>query len=154
VSGLKFVTYSHCAGDKALPPDILEEIADAIEAIAAKPKRRAATKIRAEFLGSLTGAGWPSKVTVAKGSDMTITSIKDSVGLCLQTGNMARMYADLMKLQTLYLDNAIKVAAIVVPSNPIAKLLGDNVAEAKRLERELQIFKKAYHVPTVVFGLE
>ena len=43
---------------------------------------------------------------------------------------------------------------IVVPSNPIAKLLGDNVAEAKRLERELQIFKKAYHVPTVVFGLE
>ena len=85
---------------------------------------------------------------------MTITSMKDEVGLCLQTGNMARMYADLIKLQTLYLDNAIKAAAIIVPSNPIAKLLGSNIAEAKRLERELKIFKKAYHVPTLVFGLE
>jgi hypothetical protein len=50
------------------------------------------------------------------GSDKTVTSMKDEVGLCLQTGNMARMYADLIKLLTLYLDNAIKAAAIIVPS--------------------------------------
>jgi len=154
VSRVKYVTYSHCAGDKALPAALQREIVAAIAAINAKPTRGAAKKFRVEFLDSLKSAGWSSEVTVAKGSDMTITSIKGSVGLCLQTGNMARMYADLMKLQTLYLDNAIKVAAIVVPSNPIAKLIGSNVAEAKRLERELQIFKKAYHVPTVVFGLE
>jgi hypothetical protein len=85
---------------------------------------------------------------------MTITSMKGEVGLCLQTGNMARMYADLMKLQALYLDNAIKAAAIVLPSQPIALLLGSNVAQAKRLERELEIFRKAYYVPTMVFALE
>ena len=85
---------------------------------------------------------------------MTITSIKNEVGLCLQTGNMARMYADLMKLQTLYLNNAIKAAVIVVPSEPVAKLLGSNIAQAKRLTRELDIFKKAYHVPTLIFALE
>lgn len=151
---MKHVVYSHCAGDEVLSNAIKKEIAAAITAITVKPTRGAAKKIRVAFLNSLKSSGWSSEVTVTAGSDMTITSIKDGVGLCLQTGNMARMYADLMKLQTLYLDNAIKGAAIIVPSNPIAKLLGSNIAEAKRLERELKIFKKAYHVPTVVFGLE
>ena len=75
---------------------------------------------------------------------MTITSAKDDIGLCLQTGNMSRMYADLMKLQTMYLNNTIKAAAIIVPSQETAKLLGDNIAQAKRLERELAIFKLVY----------
>ena len=151
---MKYVTYSHCAGDKALPVPLQKEIAIAITAITVKPTKGAAKKFRVAFLDSLKNSGWSSEVAVAQGSDMTITSMKSEVGLCLQTGNMARMYADLMKLQTLYLDNAIKAAAIIVPSNPIARLLGSNIAEAKRLERELKIFKKAYHVPTVVFGLE
>ena len=85
---------------------------------------------------------------------MTITSLKDQVGLCLQTGNMSRMYADLMKLQTLYLDNSIKAAAIILPSKDVAKILGDNIAAFDRLERELEIFKKAYHVPTLVISME
>ena len=151
---MKYIAYSHCAGEEVLPGALRKEIVAAIGAITAKPARGAASKIRAAFLSNLKGSGWSSEVTVAEGSDMTVTSIKDGVGLCLQTGNMARMYADLMKLQKLYLDNAIKAAAIVVPSNRIAKILGSNIAEAKRLERELNIFKKAYHVPTVVFGLE
>jgi hypothetical protein len=151
---MNYVAYSHCAGGEVLSSTLKKEIVIAIAAIAVKPAKGAAKKFRTAFLGSLKTSGWSSEVPVAEGSDMTITSIKDGVGLCLQTGNMARMYADLMKLQTLYLDNAIKAAAIIVPSNPIAKLLGSNIAEATRLERELNIFKKAYHVPTVVFGLE
>ena len=151
---MNYVAYSHCAGEEVLSSALKKEISAAIAAITAKPARGAAKKFRTAFLNSLKSSGWSSEVTVAEGSDMTITSIKDGVGLCLQTGNMARMYADLMKLQTLYLDNAIKAAAIIVPSNPVAKLLGSNIAEAKRLERELNIFKKAYHVPTVVYGLE
>lgn len=85
---------------------------------------------------------------------MSITSLKDGIGLCLQTGNMARVYADLMKLQTLYLDNAISAAVMVVPSQPIALIIGKNIAQTTRIERELEIFRKAYHVPTLVLGLE
>jgi hypothetical protein len=59
-----------------------------------------------------------------------------------------------MKLHALYLDNAIMASAIVVPSRPIAMLLGSNHAQANRLERELEIFRKAYYVPTLVFALE
>ena len=110
------MTYSHCAGDKALCATLQKEIAVAITAIMVKPTRGAAKKFRVAFLDSLKSSGRSREVPVAEGSDMTITSMKDEVGLCLQTGNMARIYADLIKLQTLYLDNAIKAAAIIVPS--------------------------------------
>lgn len=85
---------------------------------------------------------------------MTITSSKSDIGLCIQTGNMARIYADLMKLQAMYLNNHIKAAVIILPSQEAAKHMGDNIAQANRLQRELEIFKKAYHVPTIVYALE
>ncbi|MCY1266713.1 hypothetical protein D9M68_166000 [compost metagenome] len=147
-------TYIHCGGDKALAVVRRKEIAESIGAVTVKPAPGAASKIRDALLAALKIRGWSEEVAVALGSDMTITSMKGDVGLCLQTGNMARAYADLMKLQTLYLNNAIKSAAIIVPCYETARLLGSNIAQSKRLERELEIFKKAYHVPTVIFALE
>lgn len=151
---MNFKSHSHCAGDVAIPQGLKKEISAAIASIAVVPKHGAATKVRDAFLAGIHGTGWSSEVSVSKDSGMTITSMKNQVGLCLQTGNMSRMYADLMKLQTLYLDNCIKAAAIILPSKDVAKLLGDNIAASDRLERELEIFKKAYHVPTLVFSLE
>lgn len=151
---MKHSIRSHCAGSDSVPNHIQAEVGDAISSVAIKPALGAATKIRDAILSSLKAAGWSGKFPVAKGSDMTITSVRDGIGLCLQTGNMARMYADLMKLQTLYLDNAIKAAILIIPSEPVALTLGSNIAQAKRLERELEIFRKAYHVPTLVFALE
>lgn len=151
---MKFSSSSHCAGDKAVATSLRKEITDAIHSVTVQPTKGAASKIRAAFLLTLKTHGWSGEVAVSNNSDITITSMKQEVGLCLQTGNMARMYADLVKLQTLYLDNAIKAAVIVVPAQPVALSLGSNVANAKRLERELHIFKKAYHVPTVVYALE
>lgn len=146
--------HSHCAGDCVVPVSLQKEIELAISAVGVKPSRGAASKLRVAFLASLKISGWSGEIAVAQGSVITITSIKNDVGLCLQTGNMARMYADLMKLQTLYLNNAIKSAVIVVPSEQVAKKLGSNIAQSKRLERELDIFKKAYHVPTLIYALE
>lgn len=151
---MKHSIRSHCAGSNVVQEYIQEEIAQAISQVEIKTGPKAAPKIRDAILSSLKSNGWTGKYPVAKGSDITITSFRDEVGLCLQTGNIARMYADLIKLQTLYLDNAIKSAIIIVPSEPLARSLGSNIAQAKRLEKELDIFKKAYHVPTIVFALE
>jgi len=151
---MKYSLHSHCAGEDTVPAGLRQEVELAIAAITVKPARGIAPKLRDAFLAKLLVSGWSSEVAVAQGSDITITSMKSEVGLCLQTGNMARMYADLIKLQTLYLNNAIKSAVIVVPSEPVAKHLGSNIAQAKRLARELDIFKKAYHVPTLIFALE
>lgn len=151
---MKHSTHNHSDGRKEVPSKLLEEVASAIAHVTVKPARGSATKIRDGILENLRAHGWSGELLVSRDSDMTITSTKDGVGLCLQTGNMARMYADLIKLQTLYLDNAIRSAVIVLPSQPVANILGDNVAQATRLERELKIFKKAYSVPTVIYALE
>lgn len=151
---MKYSLYIHCEGDKTLVSTLKNEITIAISAITIKPAVGSAAKMRDVFLMSLKASGWSSEVSVSSNSDMTITSLKDGVGLCLQTGNMARIYADLIKLQSMYLDNSIKSAVIVLPSHPLAKQLGSNIAQAKRLVRELEIFKKAYNVPTLIFALE
>lgn len=151
---MKSSHYSHCAGDEEVPVTLQEEIAHAIRSVTVRPTKKVAPKLRKAIIDALQAAGWSDEVPVARNSDITITSTKSDVGLCCQTGNMARMYADLIKLQTLYLNGAINAAIIILPSQPLAKLMGDNIAQAQRLGKELRIFKKAYNVPTLVFALE
>ena len=151
---MKHSIHSHGSGNEIVPPAIRKELESAIGAVTISPVRGVSTKLRKAIIDRLKIYGWSGEIAVAQGSNIKVTSIKSDVGLCLQTGNMARMYADLIKLQTLYLNNAIKSAVIIVPSEPVAKLLGSNIAQAKRLARELDIFKKAYYVPTLIFALE
>lgn len=151
---MKHTTYSHCAGRERVPKHVQTEIAEAIAEVEATYEKGGVRRIRGPLATALKQRGWSGEVEVSRGSEMTITGMQGRVGLCLQTGNMARVYADLMKLQTLYLDNAIDAAVIIVPSKELALAIGSNVAYATRVERELEIFRKAYHVPTLLFSLE
>lgn len=151
---MNYYCFSHCGGDKAISPLLRGEIEEVIKAVDVKIKKKAATTIVKAVVDGLIMRGWSGEVRVSQESNMTITSMKQDAGLCMQAGNMARMYADLMKLQTLYLDNAIKSAIYILPSKPVARAIGSNIVQADRLDRELKIFKKAYHVPTLIFALE
>jgi hypothetical protein len=93
-------------------------------------------------------------VAIDSASKISVTSIKEQIGLCLQTGNMGRMYADLLKLQTIYLRQSIKAGIFIVAVKKAAKTLGDNVVNFERLVRELQIFERSITVPILVIGIE
>ncbi len=151
---MKYYTFGHCDGEKCIPARCKHDITTSITAVTVGAARGAASKIRSQLINELKVRGWSGEMKLAVDSDMTITSTKNDIGLCLQTGNMSRIYADLIKLQTMYFDNQIKAAMIIVPSQEAAKLLGSNIVQAKRLERELAIFRKAYHVPTIIYALE
>lgn len=151
---MKHTVHSHSDGISAVPSKLRAEVEAAIAGIEVRLELGAAPRIRHAFLQGILTAGWSGEVSIAQGTKITITSMKGATGLCLQTGNMSRMYADIIKLQTLYLDGAITAAVIVVPSKPVSKMIGNNVAEATRLERELAIFRKAYSVPTLVYSME
>lgn len=151
---MNHVKYSHLGGGDAVPASIQSEVELAVSGIAVKPAKGAAEKIRNAVIKGISTHGWTGEVPVAQGSKISVTSTKNDIGLCLQTGNMSRIYADLLKLQTMYLKSAIKAAVIIVPSDPVAKKIGSNIANAKRLERELPIFSRAYSVPTLVYSLE
>ena len=148
--------YCHAKGSVTVPLQHKQDITQAVIAMTAQVRRGNATQLRDQFLDSLMMSGWSSEVSVSpRQSAMTITSINLTTGLCLQTGgNASRIYADLLKLQALYLDGVITCGVFVLPSAPVARNLGDNIAQADRLIRELNIFKKVVTLPLLVYSLE
>jgi hypothetical protein len=70
----------------------------------------------------------------------------------MQSGNMSRMYADLLKLQTLYHRQTIKAAIVIVAARSAARQLSYNLANFERLASELVIFENTITVPLLIFG--
>lgn len=151
---MRFSVYCHCSGVDHVPSDVQDEVGSVIRSVKVTPRMGAASSIRNAILEGLIDKGWSGPVLISPDSEMTITSMKAHVGLCLQTGNMARLYADILKLQKLYAERSIIAAIFIVPSQPLAKAIGDNVAHASRLGRELTIFSGVIDVPILVYGLE
>jgi len=151
---MKFVQYGHRHGDLVIPPAILKTIIDAIESADVKIARGSSPAIKKSILDNLLAHGWSDELVLSAQSRITITSVKDQVGLCFQTGNMGRMYADLLKLQALYLRETIKAAAMILPTGECARNLGENLANSDRLVGELDIFERVISIPLVILGLE
>lgn len=151
---MKASVYGHHFGNKKIPEGILNEAVAAIQSCSIAPRKKASKAIKDDILDSLKKMGWPREVALDAASKITITSRKESIGLCFQTGNMSRMYADLLKLQAVYLKGSIEAAILILPEDTCAKLLGDNVANCDRLRRELQIFDRAITVPLAIIGIE
>ncbi|WP_341646745.1 BglII/BstYI family type II restriction endonuclease [Thauera sp. SDU_THAU2] len=151
---MNFITYDHCSGLAAVPAALRQEIEAAIHACTITPARRKASEIGSTIVAGLIACGWSGKVKLARGSKITITSTKNGIGLCLQTGNMARLYADLLKLQQMFLNKTIKAGVMIVPTRAAAKKLGDNIAHANRLQCELEIFRSVIHMPLIVIAVD
>lgn len=96
--------------------------------------------------------GWADKVKVVT-SNLTIGFIKSKIGVCFQIGNVARTYADILKLMALYQKGVIEAGVIVVPGTEESKILGANYASYERLEREIVLYKDIITVPILVIGL-
>jgi hypothetical protein len=137
-----------------LRSNLLEEILRAIEICPIKPGPRASESLKDDILDRLHKYGWSDQVELDPTSHISITSLKSKAGLCFQTGNMGRMYADLLKLQTLYLRGSINVGVMIVPTLLAARQLGSNIANLDRLALELPIFERAITVPIMAVGIE
>lgn len=151
---MKSTIEGHRFGDKVVPADLLAEALLAITNTNVRLGRGSAPNIRAAILGNLATKGWSGEVGLSSDSEITITSAKNKIGLCLQTGNVSRTYADLMKLQKLYVDGAIIAGIVIVPSAACAKKIGSNVASSARLSKELKIFERVITSPLVILSME
>lgn len=150
---MKSKVFGHRFGDKVLPTQIMNEIIDAIEKCEVKIQKGSGDSLKKDVMASLSKKGWPPEVVIDPSSKISITSLKNKTGLCFQTGNMGRVYADLIKLQTVYLRQVINVGIIIVPLKKEAKKIGDNIVNYERLTSELLIFDRAITVPLFVIGL-
>ena len=110
--------------------------------------------IRDHIEGEFISEGWAMGVNLDQGHGLKIFAMKDDLAFQLQTGNMSRAPYDLLKLQYLFSAGRIEAAAIGLPTQLAARSMGDNIANAERVIRELQLFDRVISVPILVVAFE
>jgi len=146
--------YSHNTGLKKVPGNIQDPLLKRLNAGAFQLTKGATIEFRAKLGRVFKELGWSSRVQVAQESKISITALNGDVGLCLQLGNMARFYADLLKIQVLFFNRRISSSIYVLPTRNAARELGKNVTNYERMIRELQFYKDIITVPIIVVGIE
>jgi hypothetical protein len=151
---MRIKLYSHSNGEQLTSPEILRPLLKSLEAIDFQFRRRCADALRRLILGRLRELGWTDRIQLAAKSKISITAVNRGVGLCLQVGNMARFYADLLKLQTLFHGSKITSAIYILPSRTVAREIGQNIANADRMTKELGLYEMIITIPLVILELE
>lgn len=151
---MKITVYGHRNGNLVVKKELIDSVQGAIESVRLPIHGGNKARIKNEIMNGLHQRGWSEEVQLSPDSGITITSVRDKVGLCFQSGNMARMYADLLKLEALYVRETIYAGIIVLFTHPVATVLGSNMAEFDRLVRELPIFERVISAPIAIIGIE
>lgn len=152
---MKTIEYNYRSGKEIILPEIAQGVISVINGLDYSLSKYEIKNFKDDLSDRLKSQGWSDKASLSVKSNITITAILKNIGLCTQTGNMARMYADLMKLQALYMDEKIKAAIFVVPTKACANSFGGNIANYDRLLNELvNIFSKVITVPILIIGFD
>lgn len=151
---MRILTYSHNYGEFAVPETVSTPVISMLKEKEFIFGLNCSKHLRKSITQSLQELGWSGEIKIDVESGITITSMNDQIGLCLQTGNMSRFYADILKLQTLYLKDKAKASMFILPTKTSATQMGSNVANFDRLVEELTIFKHTITIPILVVGIE
>ena len=109
--------------------------------------------MRAFWEERLLEEGWVKGLAVGN-SRLSIGYAKARIGMCIQMGNTSRVYADLLKLETLFRLKVIDQAVLVVPSDEYSTTLGTNYANFNRVEQDIQAFSPTISVPILLISVD
>jgi hypothetical protein len=109
--------------------------------------------IKAYFNKCLNKKGWVSNVRIDHRIQATVNFLNTDVAFVLQLGNVARIYADLIKFSYLKEKGILNLGIIALACKDEAKLLGANYANYERLINELQVYENIILTPILVLGL-
>lgn len=152
---MKTQLYNYRSGQQIIPNYMQTTIVNIIEETDGFTDKFNIRGFNKNLLSKLYASGWSDGFPLSVYSKIAITSIYNKIGLCIQTGNVARIYADLLKLQTLYTDEKINAGILVLPSKKCADLIGNNVANYERFLRELTyVFSKVITIPLLIVAFD
>ncbi|MCZ7912293.1 hypothetical protein O9X94_23450 [Agrobacterium leguminum] len=148
-------TYSHHNGRHVWEDkELFDWVTDIFAAPAVKIERRCTPNIREHVETELLNDGWALNVSLDQGLGLKVLALKEDLAFHIQTGNMSRAPYDLLKLQYLFEIHRIKGAAFALPTKEAARVIGDNIAHAERVVRELELFDRVITVPILVIAFE
>lgn len=144
----------HSAGAEWERRDLEEWLTDVFEAPAVKIEPRCTPQIRKHVETEFLNEGWALNVNLDQAHGLRVFAMQDDLAFQLQTGNMSRAPYDLLKLQYLFQSERIEAAALALPTKEAAKVIGDNIANAERVIKELQLFDRVITVPILVVAFQ
>ena len=147
-------TYEHRCGLRVVPEEILSGIETAVHNVKQTLSTKTISEVKENIREQLEIQGWSREYRLDATSRITISSYYQEIGLCFQTGNYSRVYADMLKLQALYLKENIVAGVILVPQSLTSKMIGLNTANFERVVQELPIFGQVITMPLVVIGFD
>lgn len=152
---MKTQIFDYRCGQLIIPDNVKRKVISSIEDIHFTPGHDEIRSFNSELSTNLVSAGWMKDYPLSVYSRITISSVYEKIGLCVQTGNVARIYADMLKLQTLFTDDKINAGIFILPSKACADLIGKNVANYERFVRELTyVFSKVITIPLLIVCFE
>lgn len=131
-----------------------EEVCSSLRSIHVSACRGSTPLVRAQVLQRLRQLGWSSACRIDDQRLSKIGGIKNGIGICVQTGNVARVYADLLKLELSFRQQQIKSALYIVPTRRLGRVLGQNLAYYERVKQELQSYSSIITIPAILIGFD
>lgn len=151
---MQVIEHAHNRADHLIPLDIYCSVRGALQDMSWNLSD-GTQDFRDRLMLDLGRNGWSDPVRVDSMSKISITSVFDKTGLCTQTGNISRVYADLMKLETLYKKKIITGGIYIIPTKRWGKYLkASNMASFERLVDELRVFDATITLPLMVYGVQ
>lgn len=150
---MRIEEYWHNCKNENIPSALFMGVMNTLEQLDFKLYNGCTRKLRDKIKEDLVEYGWSEKVELEANTKINITSMNQEYGLCLQTGNMSRFYADLIKLEYLYKKGKLKGAFYILPSKPASDILGSNIVNFTRFTHELRVFSEVITIPIKVIGI-
>ena len=151
---MNYVVYDHRNGTKIIPEKQLNEVTTIITQYCPHIGLNCARKLKTGLYELLSKKGWSGEYRLDTESMISIGSFLNGIGLNIQTGNAARIYADMLKMQALFVKGKINCGIIITPTLKTANAMGKCMANYERLIRELPIFSQVITMPIVVIGFK
>jgi restriction endonuclease BglII len=130
-----------------------EEIAEIIEVPELRFGRDTPKHMKDVVSERFNGRGWADRVRIVPGANLTVNFMKNRVAACFQLGNVARIYADLLKLESMGLDHKIDVGLVMLPDAIESAKLGANYARFDRLKKEMKVYSRIFSLPLLILSL-
>jgi len=127
---------------------VFEELSDVLNSMESDFETNS-TAFRTEFKEKIILKGFSNAYRINIHHSISITSIKKNVGVCLQLGNIARVFYDLLKISYSYTHNNEFQFIIICPLDP-----NGNRAYYKRAVSEIKDLYSTYlSVPIRIIGI-
>lgn len=100
----------------------------------------------------LLSEGWIRSLAVGR-SSLSIGYVRGETGMCIQMGNTCRVYADLLKMETVFRLGDISQAVLVVPADDLSAQLGTNYASFSRAEEDIKALAPTISMPILLIEI-